>query len=99
MLALAGLVLLAAVLTRLYTQSVAARYALEDAATETVDLNGADARMIEQLPGIGATLARRIVTERESHGPFRGFDDLRARVDGLGPRSELALDGLVCFGR
>jgi competence protein ComEA len=38
-----------------------------------------------QLEGIGETLARRIVADREENGPFRSIDDLR-RVKGIGPK-------------
>lgn len=38
------------------------------------------------LPGLGETLAKRIVASRESEGPFRDHDDLR-RVRGIGPRT------------
>jgi competence protein ComEA len=92
-----GLLLLAAVLSRVYTQSVASRYA-PAASAATVDVNGDDAAALERLPGIGPTLARRIVAEREARGPFRGFADLSARVEGIGPKVEAALEGLVRFG-
>lgn len=39
-----------------------------------------------QLEGIGEVLARRIVAEREEHGPFRSVDDLR-RVKGIGEKT------------
>ena len=38
-----------------------------------------------QLPGIGETLARRIVADREERGPFRSIDDVN-RVRGIGPK-------------
>ncbi len=50
-----------------------------------VDVNTADWPELAQLPGIGETLARRIVAVRESSGPFRDFEDLRVRVRGIGP--------------
>ena len=52
----------------------------------TVDLNSADWPELTVLPGVGETLARRIVADRDQHGPFRDFDDLR-RVRGIGPRT------------
>jgi competence ComEA-like helix-hairpin-helix protein len=58
---------------------------------ERVDLDRADAVEIERLPGIGPQLARRIVDERTSGGPFRTLDGL-GRVRGLGPA---ILSGLV----
>lgn len=41
-----------------------------------VDLNGADAAALAQLPGIGPTLAARIVAYRDLNGPFASADEL-----------------------
>lgn len=41
-----------------------------------VDLNQADAKTLTQLPGIGPTLAARIVAHREDEGPFLLKEDL-----------------------
>jgi competence protein ComEA len=41
-----------------------------------VDINAADATALEQLPGIGAGLAERIVAFREANGAFHTPDDL-----------------------
>ena len=49
-----------------------------------VDINQADWPELAELPEIGPTLARRIVTARESGGPFVDHEDLR-RVRGIGP--------------
>jgi competence protein ComEA len=50
-----------------------------------LDVN--DATWVEwaQFEGIGETLAKRIVADRQSRGPFRSIDDV-ARVKGIGPR-------------
>jgi competence protein ComEA len=50
-----------------------------------LDVNQADWPEWALLPGIGETLARRIVDSRRTEGPFRGHDDL-LRVKGIGPR-------------
>jgi competence protein ComEA len=47
------------------------------ASVALVDLNTATAAQLEALPGIGSTLAGRIVAYRESHGRFRSVDDLK----------------------
>ena len=57
----------------------------------TVDLNAADARTLADLPGIGPTLAERIVAFRNLNGPFASVDGL-ADVAGITPRR---LDALV----
>lgn len=41
-----------------------------------VDLNSADVSELETLPGVGSALAERIVTVRETSGPFGSLDDL-----------------------
>jgi competence protein ComEA len=50
-----------------------------------IDLNRAEWPELAQLPGIGETLARRIVESRESNGPFLNHDELR-RVRGIGAK-------------
>lgn len=55
-----------------------------------LDVNAADRLDWTQLPGIGETLADRIVADRETHGPFDSIDELR-RVKGIGPKTIEAL--------
>jgi competence protein ComEA len=50
------------------------------------DLNRADWPELAGLPGIGETLARRIVEHRNRHGPFRRAEDLR-QVRGIGAKT------------
>lgn len=45
---------------------------------QPLDLNSATAEQLQQLPGIGPTLAKAIVTLREKSGPFRRVEDLLA---------------------
>jgi competence protein ComEA len=51
-----------------------------------VDVNQADWPELIQLPGIGQTLAQRLIDERKQNGAFRDIDDL-GRVGGIGPRT------------
>ena len=51
-----------------------------------VDLNEAQWPELAQLPGIGETLARRIIDSRGKAGPFLDHDDLQ-RVRGIGPKT------------
>ncbi len=60
-----------------------------------LDLNRASAADLELLPGIGPTLARRIVADRRLHGRFARVPEL-ARVRGIGPRTLQRLGALVC---
>ncbi|HWQ35998.1 MAG TPA: helix-hairpin-helix domain-containing protein [Blastocatellia bacterium] len=43
---------------------------------ERINLNTASARELMRLPGIGPTLAQRIVEHRHKHGPFRRPQDV-----------------------
>lgn len=51
-----------------------------------MDVNRASGAELELLPGIGPTLAERIVMERERGGPFSSMSDLE-RVRGIGART------------
>jgi competence protein ComEA len=51
-----------------------------------VDVNEADWPELAQLPGIGQTLAQRIVASREERGRFVDHSELR-RVRGIGPKT------------
>jgi competence protein ComEA len=48
------------------------------------DLNRADRAQLEQIPGIGPGLAKRIDDHRRDNGPFRSVEELR-QVRGIGP--------------
>jgi len=56
------------------------------AARFEVDINAADWPELMQLPGIGQTLAHRIIESRQTVGPFADNDALR-RVPGIGPKT------------
>ena len=51
-----------------------------------VDINQAEWPELTQLPGVGETLARRIVQSRQQKGPFLDHDDLN-RVPGIGAKT------------
>lgn len=51
----------------------------------SVDVNRATWVEWAQFEGIGETLAKRIVADREARGPFASVDDVQ-RVRGIGPR-------------
>jgi competence protein ComEA len=55
-----------------------------------VDLNAAGAAELAQLPGVGETLAARIVAYRSQNGPFASLDEL-ADVSGMTQRRVDAL--------
>jgi competence protein ComEA len=51
-----------------------------------VNVNQADWPELMQLPGVGRTLAERLIAEREERGAFQNVEEL-TRVDGIGPRT------------
>jgi competence protein ComEA len=55
-------------------------------ATFQLDVNEAEWPELAELPGIGRTLAERIVENRRVQGPFVDHEDLR-RVRGIGPKT------------
>jgi competence protein ComEA len=56
------------------------------AEAKLVDLNAAGSDELEAVPGIGKSLATRIVTFREKNGAFKSVDDL-LKVQGIGEKS------------
>lgn len=50
-----------------------------------VNLNSASADQLEQLPGVGASTAQKIIAYRTQHGPFQTIDDLRS-IKGFGSK-------------
>jgi competence protein ComEA len=51
-----------------------------------IDINSADWPEFALLPSVGEVLAKRIVEDRTTRGPFRDWNDLR-RVRGIGPKT------------
>jgi len=58
---------------------------LVDEAAIKISINSADIKELEQLPGIGPSLARRIIEYREEHGLFQKLEDLK-KVKGIGDK-------------
>jgi competence ComEA-like helix-hairpin-helix protein len=61
-----------------------------------VDLDVASAKEIEGLRFIGPALAKRIVADRDSLGPFGSIEGF-SRVKGIGPSMVAKLDSAVTF--
>lgn len=66
-------------------------------ALAAVDVNTADAAVLEGLPGIGPSKAQAIIAWRTANGPFKSLDDLD-QVDGIGPSTLANLRDQVSFG-
>ena len=61
-----------------------------------VDLDVAGVKEIEALRYVGPALAKRIVADRDSFGPFGSMEGL-SRVKGVGPSMVAKLDSTVTF--
>jgi competence protein ComEA len=55
----------------------------EDQSPQKIDINRAEPWLLDALPGIGQTLAQRIVDYRSQNGLFRTIEDL-LKVSGIG---------------
>ena len=69
----------------------------EAATMEMVDINTADAAMLEMLPGIGATKAAAIVAYRDENGPFATVEAL-GMVKGIGDATIEKLKDKITVG-
>ena len=67
------------------------------ASTAPVNINTASAAEFEELPGIGAAMAARIVEYRQKNGPFKKIEDLM-NVRGLGEKNFLKLKPQLTLG-
>jgi competence protein ComEA len=64
------------------------------AAPKPIDLNAADRAELEQLPGVGPSLAEAILSHRREAGPFRSVDELGG-VHGVGDKTLAKLRPLL----
>jgi competence protein ComEA len=65
-------------------------------AGDLIDLNQATAPELEALPGIGPSLAQKIIDYRDEHGAFGQVDDL-LDAPGIGPSKLEAVKDLVAI--
>lgn len=73
------------------TPKVVYSTALDEAKTEAqtpllVDINAADAKELDELPGVGPSTAEEILDHRRHKGKFRSVDELD-EVKGIGPKT------------
>ena len=74
--------------------AVALQTAAASSQQNRININTASTKELETLPGIGKSLAERIVEHREKYGPFRRPEQLIA-VRGISDRRFRALRDLV----
>jgi len=67
------------------------------ATAQSVNVNSATSAQLEALPGIGPSMAQRIVAYREKNGPFKKLEDLM-NIQGIGEKSFLKLRPLLTIG-
>jgi comEA protein len=61
-----------------------------------VNINTATRIHLENIPGIGQTIAERILEYRENNGPFKEDEDLKA-VKGIGDKKLEAIKSYIIF--
>ncbi len=61
---------------------------------QKVDINRAEVWLLKALPGIGNTLAQRIVDHRNQNGAFRNIYEL-IKVEGIGPATYDEIKDLI----
>ncbi|MDQ2808318.1 MAG: ComEA family DNA-binding protein [Chloroflexota bacterium] len=77
---------------------VAGNAVKSDPAPASINLNTADAAALEALPGIGPSLAGRIVAYRTQHGPFARLEAVQD-VSGIGPALYARMAPYLTLGR
>ena len=66
----------------------------EEGQPQRIDLNRAEAWLLEALPGIGETRARAIIAYREQYGPFHNTNEL-TKVKGIGVTTYESIKHLI----
>jgi len=64
---------------------------------QKIDLNRAEAWLLEALPGIGPSKAQAIIDYRQQNGGFRHITEI-TKVDGIGPAIYEDIKGLITVG-
>ncbi len=62
-----------------------------------IDLNRANSSQLTEIRGIGPVLTQRIISDRETHGPYKKVEEL-LRVKGIGPKKLAKIREQVVIG-
>lgn len=62
-----------------------------------VNINTADATLLQTLDGIGEATAAKIIKDREANGPYRTIEDIK-RVSGIGDKKFENIKDSICVG-
>lgn len=80
-----------------HPRAFAVQEARPAATAQVVNINTATSAQLEALPGIGPSMAQRIVSHRDKNGPFKKLEDLM-NIQGIGEKSFLKLRPLLTIG-
>ncbi len=67
------------------------------AGEDLVDINTASVEELDKLPGIGPTIAQRIIDYRTNNGPFASINNI-TNVPGIGPNTFAEIQDMITVG-
>jgi len=70
---------------------------LEPTSSFPINVNTAGVADLDQLPGVGPSLAQSIMAYRDANGPFEALEEL-LEVPGIGPRTFEAIRPFITLG-
>lgn len=59
-----------------------------------ININSAKLKELDNLPGIGPSMAQRIIDHRNQNGPFQSLDEI-TKVKGIGAKSFEKIKGFI----
>lgn len=80
-----------------YTAATSINETVAISATGKININDATVQDLTLLPGIGETLAQRIIAYRETSGPFNSIDEL-LNVKGIGQNRLTSISEYITVG-